>query len=104
MSSAANPHGRRYAELSEAASYLGKTPKALRKLVERRAVPFRRAGKRLVFDLAELDRWVAGLPGVTLEEALDQYVEQVPRNGDARRAGSRGGSVPGIARSGGRRR
>jgi excisionase family DNA binding protein len=68
----ANPPGRRYVALSEAAAYLGRTEKALRKLVERRAIPFRRAGRRLIFDLVELDRWVEGLPGVGLDEAMNR--------------------------------
>lgn len=70
MASADSPMRRRYAELAEAAIYLGKSQKALRKLVERRAVPFRRAGTRLVFDLEELDMSMADLPGVGLERAV----------------------------------
>jgi len=46
------------------------TEKGLRKLVERRKIPFRRQGRRLLFDLHELDVWFESLPGVTLEEAL----------------------------------
>ena len=74
MGQAADSPGRRYVSLSEAAAYLGRTEKALRKLVERRAVPFRRGGKRLVFDLVELDGWVASLPGVGLAEAVERCV------------------------------
>ncbi len=73
----------RYGGLAEAAAYLGKTDKAVRKLVERRAVPFRRAGKRLVFDLEELDLWVASLPGVAVEEAVTRCLGQIPIQGNA---------------------
>jgi len=62
----------RFALLPAAADFLGCTDKALRKLVERRAVPFRRVGRRLIFDLQELERWFAHLPGVTLDEALER--------------------------------
>ena len=70
--------GCRYVALREAAVYLGCTEKALRKLVERRSVPFRRAGRRLIFDLAELDDWVGRLPGVAVEEALNRGLQQMP--------------------------
>jgi excisionase family DNA binding protein len=75
VSRSTNSLDRRYVTLAEAAVYLGRTQKALRKLVERRAVPFRRAGRRLVFDLHELDQWVGRLPGVALEEALDRCTD-----------------------------
>jgi excisionase family DNA binding protein len=63
---------RRYGSLEEAAMYLGKTKKAMQKLVERRHIPFRRVNKRLIFDFFQLDQWLASLPGITLEEALDR--------------------------------
>ena len=52
--------------------FLGRTEKAVRKLVERRAIPFKKVGKRVVFDLRELQRWVESFPGVSLDEALSQ--------------------------------
>ena len=70
MSKAHSSPDHRYVPLPEAAVFLGMTQKALRKRVERKTIPFRRAGKRLIFDLAELQEWVASLPGVTTEEAL----------------------------------
>jgi excisionase family DNA binding protein len=63
----------RFVSLSKAANYLGLTEKALRKRVERREIPFRRAGRKLVFDLLELDQWFANLPGTTLQEAMVRY-------------------------------
>ena len=89
MSRPTNPLGPRYVALAEAAAYLGRTEKALRKLVERRAVPFRKAGKRLVFDVVELDRWVVSLPGVTLYEAVDRCLGQPLTSTHARRAHQR---------------
>jgi excisionase family DNA binding protein len=50
----------RYLAPAEAASYLGKTRKALYHLVQRRVVPFIRVGRRLTFDRLALDRWLAG--------------------------------------------
>jgi excisionase family DNA binding protein len=63
---------RRYGSLPEVALYLGKTNKAVEKLVERRQIPFRRMQRRLLFDFSEIDQWLASLPGTTLEEALDR--------------------------------
>ena len=65
----------RFISLSTAANYLGLTEKALRKRVERREIPFRRVGRKLVFDLLELDQWFATLPGTTLQEAIDRYAD-----------------------------
>lgn len=52
--------------LEQAAAYIGRTPKALRGLRERRSGPAGfRAGGRVLYRLAELDRWLAE------HEALD---------------------------------
>ena len=53
-------------------SDLALTEKALRQRVERRGVPCQWAGRKLVFDLRELDQWCATLPGTTLQEAMDR--------------------------------
>jgi hypothetical protein len=60
----------RYGSLPATAAHLNVTEKGLRKLVERRAIPFRKRGNRLIFDLQEIDAWVRSLPGVSLDEAL----------------------------------
>jgi excisionase family DNA binding protein len=72
VSRAVSATSRRYGSLEEAAIYLGKTRKAMQKLVERRHIPFRRVKKRLIFDFFQLDQWLASLPGITLEAALDR--------------------------------
>jgi hypothetical protein len=72
VSRSTNPPNRRHGSLPEIDIYLGKTNKAVEKLVERRQIPFRRASKRLIFDFYELDQWVASLPGTTLQEAMDR--------------------------------
>lgn len=51
---------RRLLDVPAAAEYLGTTPDALRKLVQRRQIPFMRQGKRtLRFDIRQLDAWIA---------------------------------------------
>jgi excisionase family DNA binding protein len=59
-----------YLGLQEAAAYLGRSERAMYHLVARRAVPFRRHGARLIFCRAELEEWLHGMPGVSVEEAL----------------------------------
>ncbi|HEY3961523.1 MAG TPA: helix-turn-helix domain-containing protein [Gaiellaceae bacterium] len=47
-----------FLDVPGAAEYLCSTPKAVYHLVERRRLPHRRAGGRLLFDRAELRAWV----------------------------------------------
>ena len=47
-----------FLDVEGAAEYLGLSRKAVYRLVERRRLPHRRAGKRLLFDRAELRAWV----------------------------------------------
>jgi predicted DNA-binding transcriptional regulator AlpA len=63
---------RRYGSLPDVAQYLGKTNKAVEKLVERGQIPVRRLNRRLIFDFVEIDQWLASLQGTTLAEALDR--------------------------------
>ena len=60
----------RYLTVAQAAHYLGRTVPALYHLAEEARIPFRKAGGRLLFDIRELDRWVAGLPGVSTQAAV----------------------------------
>lgn len=52
----------------EAAELLRRSPAAVRNLVMRRAIPFRKAGGRLLFIRSELEQWVVDAPGVAIEE------------------------------------
>ena len=61
---------KRLLTLKEAARYLGKTDKALYLSVMRKEVPFRKWGKKLIFDRMELDKFISTLPGVTFEDVL----------------------------------
>jgi len=60
----------RYLNVEAAAIYLGTTPGALYKAVQRRLVPHRKNGKRLVFDRLALDAWINQLEGVDVAEAV----------------------------------
>ena len=57
-------------ELSERCPWL--TPGAIRNLVMRRRIPFRKAGGRLVFIEHEIVQWVENSPGAKVEDVLDE--------------------------------
>jgi hypothetical protein len=50
-------HRRRWAEIDGVADYLGSNVRRVRDLRER-GLPARRIGKRLIFDLREVDEWI----------------------------------------------
>lgn len=54
-----------------AAQFLGTTEKTLRAMVDRRVIPFRRLGRRIIFIREELTQFLTDLPGCTLAEAQD---------------------------------
>ncbi len=49
-----------YLNATDAADFLGLTPSALYARVGREQIPYRRVGKRLLFDRRELRAWVEG--------------------------------------------
>jgi excisionase family DNA binding protein len=53
---------------SAAAAFLDCTPTALYKLVSRRAIPYSKKGKKLLFSRSELTQFLRGLPGLKLED------------------------------------
>jgi hypothetical protein len=57
-----------YLTCREGGELVRRTPAAMRNLVNRRQIPFRKVAGRLVFIRSELEKWVEGSPGVRLEE------------------------------------
>jgi excisionase family DNA binding protein len=56
----------------EAGGYLGFPEKKVRRLIERRLLPFRRLGGRIIFLRAELEQWLTTLEvGCTLDQARE---------------------------------
>ena len=49
---------RRLLNVSQAAQYLGRTPKSIRHLVQRRRLQCIRADGRVMFDVSDLDAWI----------------------------------------------
>ena len=57
-----------YWDTAEVAKAIKKTPAAVRNLVLRRKIPFRKPAGRLLFIKSEIRKWVADAPGVRLED------------------------------------
>ena len=60
---------RRWLDVKGAANYLSMTETAIYTSVARRQLPFRRLGRKLLFDAAQLDAYLNGLAGVDVAEA-----------------------------------
>ena len=61
-----------YFDTSQCAKFLKRTPGAVRNLVLRRAIPFRKPGGRLMFLKSELKAWIEGAPGVRIEDIKER--------------------------------
>lgn len=59
-----------YLNSQEAGRMLRRSPAALRNLVMRRRIPFRKVAGRLMFIRSELERWVNEADGVSVEEVM----------------------------------
>lgn len=62
MDTTASESTPRFCGIERAARITGLAPMTLRKWSRQGRIPARRAGRLILFDLAELDRWLAGLP------------------------------------------
>jgi excisionase family DNA binding protein len=60
-----------YLSTEECAELIGRSPGAVRNLVLRRRIPFRKPGGRLLFLRSELERWIDHSPGVKIEDLED---------------------------------
>jgi hypothetical protein len=58
------------------AAFIGMSEKAIRGKVDRRLIPFRRLGGRIVFLRHELEAWLIALDGCPLDEALTNARER----------------------------
>lgn len=68
-------------DVRSAAALIGTTEKLIRSRVERRCIPFRRLGGRIVFLRDELTAYQQRLPGCGLEEALKNLGERTEASG-----------------------
>jgi len=61
-----------YLNTHEAGEFLRRSPAAIRNLVLRRMIPYRKPGGRLLFSRSELERWVEDASGVSFEEIQNE--------------------------------
>jgi len=57
-----------YLNTKQCGELIGRSPGAVRNLVYRRKIPFRKPGGRLIFLKSEIEAWIESAPGVKLEE------------------------------------
>ena len=57
---------KKYLSTEENAELIGRSAGAVRNLVLRRAIPFRKAGGRLVFLRSEIEDWIEQAPGLSI--------------------------------------
>jgi len=58
--------------VEEAAEMLGRSENAVRRMVERRQLPFRKSGRRVLFLESELRAFIETLPGLSLEDLRER--------------------------------
>jgi hypothetical protein len=58
----------KYLTTNECAKLSKRTPGAIRNLVLRRAIPYRKVSGRLVFLINEIQSWIENAPGVRLKD------------------------------------
>lgn len=67
-----------------AAAFLGLSEKALRRQIDRRRIPFRRLGRKIIFIKSELEAWLSSLSGISLQEVKTIYEHELDRNDHTR--------------------
>ena len=60
-----------YLNVEELALYIKRSKGAIRNLVLRRAIPYRKPAGRLMFLKNEIDEWIENAPGKKCEELLN---------------------------------
>lgn len=56
----------------ETAALLGRTENAIRRMVERRQIPYRKSNRRIFFLESELREYIERLPGLSLEDLRER--------------------------------
>jgi len=57
-----------YFTTKQLSQYIGRSPQAIRDLVCRKAIPYRKPAGRLLFKKDEIDRWIDMSGGLTIEK------------------------------------
>ena len=62
----------RLLDVPETAAMLGRSENAIRRMVERRQIPYRKSGRRVLFLESELKAFIEALPGLPLEDLRER--------------------------------
>ena len=57
-----------YWDVEKLSAVILRTPGAIRNLVLRREIPFRKVGGRLMFLRREIEEWVESAPGISIDD------------------------------------
>jgi excisionase family DNA binding protein len=62
----------RLLDVPETAAMLGRSQNAVRRMVERRQIPYRKSGRRVLFMESELRAYIEALPGLSLADLRER--------------------------------
>ena len=62
----------RLIDIALTATLLGRSENAVRRMVERRQLPYRKSGRRIMFVESEVRAFIDALPGLSLEELQER--------------------------------
>jgi hypothetical protein len=68
MDQTGTQRSREFLSTEEVGALIGRSPGALRNLVLRRQIPFRKPGGRLMFLRREILEWIEGAPGLRIDD------------------------------------
>ena len=63
----------RYLNVNQISNYLNRSPGAIRNLVLRRAIPYRKPAGRLLFDREQIDEWIKKSEGIGLDQLQGKF-------------------------------
>lgn len=65
-----------YLTITELSEYVKRSKPAIRMLVLRRALPFRKVAGRLLFSKEEIDQWIQMSKGIGIDEILGERMNK----------------------------
>ncbi len=71
----------RLLDVPETAAVLGRSENAIRRMVERRQIPYRKSGRRVLFLESELRAFIDALPGLSLEDLREGELARASGSG-----------------------
>ena len=71
----------RLLDVPETAAMLGRSENAVRRMVERRQIPYRKSGRRVLFLESELRALIEALPGLSLADLREGELARTSGSG-----------------------